>query len=395
GALMGVLYNCAGVLISGIMSEEGYSSSSLSGFFTARNLVQAVAMLATAQLFRKLNIKIVSLGVGLFTSFSFLLMPLYKSPELWTLSGILSGIGTSLSMLLPTTVINNWFVKKKGTFLGIVTMLSGVLGMVLNPLVSKYITSHGWKKSAVLLGGLSLTLNVIATILMEKHPEDVGALPYGSDGTDVQSYEAKPRSLGREKLTLAEIGTYLFILFTVSMTGKGIQMTSYIPQYSTSLGYALEVGGRLTSAIMIGNFTAKFLYGIVCDWLGAWRSVQVFLGIIGSSFLLLSLFGGVLPIMYLACVFLGFSYMSGIGLSMVAVELFDKDKFETQYSRNSMFGTLVMTPIPYLVSYIFDKTGSFRIIFLTYAFFMFLAIVLISMRNKLGVIKNTDTQDKE
>ena len=93
--------------------------------------------------------------------------------------------------------------------------------------------------------------------------------------------------------------------------------------------------------------------------------------------------------MYLACVFLGFSYMSGIGLSMVAVELFDKDKFETQYSRNSMFGTLVMTPIPYLVSYVFDKTGSFRIIFLTYAFFMFLAIVLISMRNKLGVIKQT------
>ena len=186
GALMGVLYNCAGVLISGIMSEEGYSSSSLSGFFTARNLVQAVAMLATAQLFRKLNIKIVSLGVGLFTSFSFLLMPLYGSPELWTLSGILSGIGTSLSMLLPTTVINNWFVKKKGTFLGIVTMLSGVLGMVLNPLVSKYITTHGWKKSAILLGGLSLTLNVIATILMEKYPEDVGALPYGSDGTNVQ-----------------------------------------------------------------------------------------------------------------------------------------------------------------------------------------------------------------
>ena len=389
GALMGVLYNCAGVLISGIMSEEGYSSSSLSGFFTARNLVQAVAMLATAQLFRKLNIKIVSLGVGLFTSFSFLLMPLYGSPELWTLSGILSGIGTSLSMLLPTTVINNWFVKKKGTFLGIVTMLSGILGMVLNPMVSKYITSHGWKKSAILLGGLSLTLNVIATILMEKHPEDVGALPYGSNGTNMQAYEAKPRSLGGEKLTLAEIGTYLFILFTVSMTGKGIQMTSYIPQYSTSVGYALEVGGRLTSAIMIGNFTAKFLYGIVCDWLGAWRSVQVFLGIIGSSFLMLSLFGGVLPVMYLACVFLGFSYMSGIGLSMVAVELFDKDKFETQYSRNSMFGTLVMTPIPYLVSYVFDKTGSFRIIFLTYAFFMFLAIVLISMRNKLGVIKQT------
>ena len=388
GALMGVLYNCAGILISGIMTEEGYSSSSLSGFFTARNLVQAVAMLVTAQLFRKLNIKIVSLGVGLLTSFSFLLMPLYGSPELWTLSGVLSGIGTSLSMLLPTSVINYWFAKKKGTFLGIVTMLSGILGMLLNPIMSSYISSHGWRRSAILLGGLSLLLNITATILLVKRPEDVGALPYGSDGTQMPAYEEKTRSLGTEKITWAELGTYLFILFTVSMTGRGIQMTSYIPQYSTSLGYALEIGGTLTSAIMIGNFTAKFLYGIVCDWLGAWRSVQVFLGIIGTSFLLLSLFGGILPVMYAACFFLGFSYMSGIGLSMVAVELFDKDKFETQYSRNSMFGTLVTTPIPYLISYVFDKTGSFHLIFMAYAFMMFLAIVLIVFRNKFGVIKN-------
>ena len=112
GALMGVLYNCAGVLISGIMSEEGYSSASLSGFFTARNLVQAVAMLVTAQLFRQLNIKIISLGVGILTSLSFLLMPLFRSPGLWTLSGVLAGVGTSLSMLLPTTVINNWLDRK-------------------------------------------------------------------------------------------------------------------------------------------------------------------------------------------------------------------------------------------------------------------------------------------
>ena len=389
GAMMGVLYNCTGVLISGIMSAEGYTSASLSGYFTARNFVQAIAMLFTAQLFRKLHIKIICLGAGIFTTGAFFLMPLYRDSGMWILSGILSGIGTSLSMLLPTTVINAWFTKKKGTFLGIVTMLSGILDMLLNPVISRYITANGWKPASVLLGGISLALNIAATLLLEKRPEDVDAVPYGGFAPDVHPYEVKGRSLGGSAVTLGEIGTYHFILVTVSMTGKGIQMTSYIPQYSTSLGYALEVGGSLTSAIMIGNFTAKFLYGIVCDWLGAWKSVQVFLVIIGSSFLLLSLFGGVLPVMYIACVLLGFSYMSGLGLSMVAVELFDKDRFETQYSRNSMFGTITTTPLPYIVSYVFDKTGSFRLIFMAYAFMMFLAVVLISLRRKLGVIKKT------
>ena len=389
GAMMGVLYNCTGVLISGIMSAEGYTSASLSGYFTARNFVQAIAMLFTAQLFRKLHIKIICLGAGIFTTGAFFLMPLYRDPGMWILSGILSGIGTSLSMLLPTAVINAWFTKKKGTFLGIVTMLSGVLGMLLNPVISRYITVNGWKPASVLLGGISLALNIAATLLLEKRPEDVDAVPYGGFAPDARPYEVKGRSLGGSAVTLGEIGTYLFILFTVSMTGKGIQMTSYIPQYSTSLGYTLEVGGKLTSAIMIGNFTAKFLYGIICDWLGAWKSVQVFLVIIGTSFLLLSLFGGVLPVMYIACVLLGFSYMSGLGLSMVAVELFDKDKFETQYSRNSMFGTIATTPLPYVVSYVFDRTGSFHLIFMAYAAMMFLAVILISLRRKFGVIRET------
>ncbi len=387
GALMGV-YNCVGVLITGIMNAEGYTSSSLSGYYTARNLFQAIGMLVTAGFLKRRSIRLVTACVGICTTVSLLLMCVYSRPWMWIVSGVISGIGNSLSMLLPTTVINAWFVKKKGTFLGIVTMLSGILGMILNPLVAEYITAEGWRSAAVLLGVSSLVLNLTAACLLVKRPRDVGAVPYGGEETDpVPTDAGRVSRLGTEKITLRELGVYLFVLLTVSMTAKGIQMTSYVPQYSTSLGYPLEIGGRLTSAIMIGNFSAKLLYGVVCDRIGAWPSVQVFLGIIGTAFLLLSLFGGVLPVMYAACVLLGFSYMSGLALSMVAVELFDRDRFETQYSRCSMFGTLTTFPIPFLVSYVFDLTGSFRLIFMTYACLLYLGILLVWLRRRLGVVR--------
>ncbi len=386
GALMGVQYNCSGVLISGIMSAEGYSSSSLSGFFTLRNTFQAVAMLFTAQFLRRYDIRLVSFAAGAASAASLLLMVLYHSPRMWLLSGFLAGMGNSLSMLLPTSVINAWFTKRKGTFLGFVTMLSGVLGMLLNPVVSHYIRVHGWRSAAVLLGCLSLGLHLLASLLLAKRPEDVGAEPYGGFDPEIKLSDVRTNTrLLDGGITLHELKVYLFILLSVSMTSKGIQMASYIPQYSTSLGYPLEVGGRLTSAIMIGNFSAKFLFGIICDWLGAWRSTQVFLAIIGLSFFLLSAFGGVIPVMYLACVLLGFSYMSGLALSMVAVELFDREHFETQFSRNSMFSTLVTIPLPYLISKVFDMTGSFRLIFLTFAFLLWLGILLISLRHRLGI----------
>ena len=79
GALMGVQYNCSGVLISGIMSAEGYSSSSLSGFFTLRNTFQAVAMLFTAQFLRRYDIRLVSFTAGVASAAS-LLLPVYTGP---------------------------------------------------------------------------------------------------------------------------------------------------------------------------------------------------------------------------------------------------------------------------------------------------------------------------
>ncbi|MBQ8994569.1 MAG: MFS transporter [Oscillospiraceae bacterium] len=391
GSLMGLQYNCAGVLISGIMSAEGYTSSSLSGFFTMRNTIQALGMLVTARLLKEKSIKAVSLGIGLCSGASLFLMSLYNASWMWLISGILAGLANSLSMLLTTTVINAWFTKKKGTFLSLATVISGVLGMVLNPIVSRYIESSGWRSAAVILGLASFGMNLAGTLLLVKRPEDVDAEPYGGFAIPVDKTVDEKKRSSSWLPTWHELKIYLFVLLSVSMTGKGIQMTSYIPQYSTALGYPLEIGGKLTSCIMIGNFTAKILFGLVSDWIGAWKSVQVFLALLGLSFFLLATFGGVLPVMFAACVLLGFAYMSGLGLSMVAVEIFDKEHFEEQYSRNSMFATIMTIPLPFIISYLFDLTGSFRLIFYAFAFLMYLGIFLISLRYKLGIVKRSET----
>ncbi len=387
GSLMGVLFNSTGVLITGIMEAEGWSSGDLAGYYTMRTLVQCVSMLFTAQLMKRFNIKLVTACVGIISSLAFFLMYFYTRPEMWYLSGILSGAATSLSMLLPTTVIKAWFVKKRGTFTGIFTTLSGVIGALLNPVVSRFIENRGWRNTALMLSALNFAMMLMAAILMERRPADVGAVPYGGkEGEDYGEVEIHERNLGG-KLTLREIGVYVFIFFTASMLGKGIQMTSYIPQYATNLGYSLNVGAALTSAIMVGNVSAKLIFGLISDWVGPWRTIQIFLCLIASSFIMLTTMGHVLPVVYLACLLLGFSYASGVGLSLVAVELFDEERFETQYSRNSFFEGLVTIPLPQIIAAVYDSTGSFSILFIALAALQLAGVVLISLRSRMGVVK--------
>ena len=388
GTLVGVLNNCFGVLISAIITAEGYTSSALSGFYSLKTVAQALSLLVTSRMLQKHNFKLVAFCVATLSSLSMVLMYFYHAPWLWNISGILYGIGCSLVMLIPTTIVNNWFINNKATLMGIVTMLSGVFGMVMSPLVSRYILAYGWRNAALTLGIVSFLL-FFSAFFLERKPSDVNALPFGGDSSETvpeqKSGDSEQPTQEKKPITLHEAAVYLFILLTVSMAGKGAQITSYIPQFSTSLGYPLTVGGTLTSAVMIGNFSSKILFGIVCDRIGVWSSLQLFLGLLCLAYLLLCFFGNTLPVLYVACILLGFSYMIGIALSMSSIRLFPPEEFAVRYSRASMLNTAITIPIPMFISFVFDRTGSFKPVFIYYAVSMVVGIVLVALRNKLKV----------
>lgn len=380
GALMGILFNCTGVLIAGIREAEGYTSASLSGFYTLRGLMTAIAVLFTAKIMQKFPIRPVIICVGVGAGLAYILMYFYTAPWMWNISGVLIGLVTSLSFLLPSSVIRAWFVKKRGTFLGIFTVLSGALGATLNPVISAFIENHGWRQAALLMGFSAMGVILLSAFMIVRSPADVGELPYG--GTEADLRQAAKKHPGKVPLS---IRSYVFIFFAVSVGNMAIQANSYIPQYSNSLGYPLMMGATMTSAIMIGNISAKLLFGIVSDFLGVWRSIQIFFGLLCAAFLGLTFFGNSLAIMYLASYLLGFAYTSGIGLSLVCMELFPGEQYEIQYSRVSMIGSLLSSFVPYAIGYVFDATGSFRTIFLSFAAALVFSICLIALRRRLGI----------
>ena len=387
GAMMGILFNCAGVLINGVIQAEGYTSSSVSSYYTLRGLVSTVAMIFTAKILTKVNIKVMVVMVGFIGSLSFFLMSMYTQPWQWAISGVLHGIGSSLVVLLPTSVIRAWFIKNRGTFMGVYMMLSGVIGAIFNPLAGKLIQSVGWRNTAVILASTAFTLVFISALLIVRKPSDVGALPYGGEEEPDTDTKTPSASTADRKHVPIKLGTYLYIFCSVTVAGLAIQMVSYVPQYASSLGYDTMIGAKMTSILMIGNMSAKVLFGVCSDYVGLWRSIQIFLGLIGSGLVILTAGSGVPLLLDIGALLMGFGYMNGVANSLVSAEIFEPDQFEIQYSRLSMLSGLSTAISPSIISGVYDSTGSFKPVFMFLAAWLFIAILLISLREKLGIVK--------
>ena len=132
-----------------------------------------------------------SIIMGNILGFAGFLLLSYHS-QLWELFlgyGLLIGLGAGFGgMLASTTVINNWFVKKRSLALSIFLGSGGAAGMVMGPAIMKLIEKAGWRTTVLTMSFLVLLFAVILpAILIKNKPQDLGQVPDGPDGAKLQS----------------------------------------------------------------------------------------------------------------------------------------------------------------------------------------------------------------
>jgi sugar phosphate permease len=93
---------------------------------------------------------------------------------------LLSVATTGIGYIPVSDLITRWFVRRRGTAIGLAMMGISAGGLVLAPLVSQIIQNLGWRASFVFLGILVWVLGLPITLLvMKAGPEEMGLLPDG------------------------------------------------------------------------------------------------------------------------------------------------------------------------------------------------------------------------
>jgi MFS family permease len=178
-----------GVLLPVITLEFGWSRAEVAGALSIGiicfGLPSPLWGILTARLGPRFTLIVGNLIAGLGIAGIFFIQEIWHIYVLYALIGMGAGLG---GYIPGTTIINNWFIKKRSLALGIFMACAGLGGLVLPPLTTALISAIDWRFSWLVLSGLILVIVVLlgCVILVRNKPEDMGQRP---DGMPAESHD--------------------------------------------------------------------------------------------------------------------------------------------------------------------------------------------------------------
>ena len=205
-ALTGLLLYSFPVFLPFLRETFGWSRASISWANSLALIVQGLASpLAGMYVMRYGARKALAAG-GILCVLCFVVASFHtRLWELYLAYAVLFGLGGSLcGMLAMTTIVNNWFVKKRPLALSILLTAGGLGGLVMVPLIMAMINRFGWRNSYLVLAAMIFVLLVVLPgFLVVNKPEDLGQVPDG-----IQAEEKKDSSPRQAKSVRNSCGFY-------------------------------------------------------------------------------------------------------------------------------------------------------------------------------------------
>jgi sugar phosphate permease len=303
--------------------------------------------------------------------------------ELWqafTIFSLLSLFRVGFVTIPGMTMISNWFFKKKGIALGIMTAGQGMGGLVLSPITIFLISSLGWRMAWVGIGLLTCVIMIPSALLVAKQkPEIMGLVPYGmaSESRDITS--GVP--LKSDEFTLRQIikmPTFWLIacLYPLYLFGH-----SSIFQHGYSLfidkGISSMLAGTMLGILGLFSLSGKIALGYLSDKISVRYIMMVALALAAASILPLILAEPVFGA-WLFIVFWGFWECGIIALQPVLVaNTFNRAIIGKMLGIFTLFTVFPQLIGPAFMGYVFDITGSYNLALFVLIVFYLASLVMV------------------
>lgn len=341
------------------------------------------------------------------------LMWLSQSTALWHFYiafGVIAAIGSVMLHIVPlTTIVSHWFVRNRGTAIGIVAAGSGV-GQLSLPLLQYLISRIGWRNSYFLLG---LAILVIPTALiwlfLYSHPADRGLSsddemkPRRKRKIVEVVVEAEGEVLERKRGIMRKgevvildkewaekewtvgkaVRTFRFWALTLvmAMFAAGFFLISvHLVAYLTDKRYSPVMAASVMGLQGLINVVGKFVGGVLCDRIGREKTLTLSIAIFVGCIVLLNI-GGIVfsPLaIYTFTIFYGMGY----GMALPALMASAADLFQGKHF-GAILGVMILGGFTggaigtWMGGYFFDLTQAYQVNFWVAALVMLISAGLI------------------
>jgi MFS family permease len=290
--------------------------------------------------------------------------------------GVLVAAGIACIMMPAAAVIADWFIRSRGTAMGIISAGSSLSAFLFYPLNAWLIASFGWRH-ALDVYGLIILLGIgpLGALFYRRHPADVGAVPHGTqlasvkrDGPPLPKAMLSREGEARELTLTTALRTYqlwaLFAMWGLGVVGYQIMMTH---QVAHALGQGFDLGTIAWAFGLSGIFTGvgNLIGGVLSDrWSREWVfSVGSGIGVLGIwCFSALTGPHNLMLLLIYTVSGLGFGMRISL-LTAIPADLFAGRHFGAILGFANGGGGLGGFIGPFLAGYLFDRTGNYQLAF--------------------------------
>ena len=171
-------------------------------------------------------------------------------------------------------LVGEWFVKFRGTILGIITAASGLGASLFAIVLTNIMQAKGWRASQYFSGALIIAAAVIVFLTVRAKPADMGLAPYGADESGAAENKAKKRKLpdfegfSMDKLKKSPV-LWLFLLSAFLSAACTYAPYQILFSCLMDKGVAPEDAAKIQSLMFLLLAGTKILDGTLCDLIGA------------------------------------------------------------------------------------------------------------------------------
>ncbi|MFC1885934.1 MFS transporter [Thermodesulfobacteriota bacterium] len=381
----GVGFYCQSVILDPLRNYHGWSKGTISSALSFYFFIMGLSGTVVGRIIDKYGSRPVLIIGSVIMGLALLGMSLIQ--DIWQLYIVyfIMAVGFTCTSLLPTTtLITNWFIRKRGFAMSLTMTGLSVGGIFIVPFATYLIAGWGIRLTLPVLGVLFWIIIIpIAIFFIRQHPSDLDQFPDG-DSAENARYDKPVGSLSQASQTriwtrVQAMRTMAFWSIVIAfLLGLGGQITfmmhqvSFLGQYLGPIKAAYAVSITAAASII-----GRFIMGLVVDrYDKRYMTILCFM-LQGSSLIALANTHHNIALYFGTFIF-GLTMGSILMMQPLIVgECFGMVSFGTISGLAGLFGTSGSAFGPMIAGFIYDATHSYDLAFTIFATASVLASIII------------------
>ena len=377
----GVRYTI-GVVFKPLITEFGWDRGLVSLGFFINMTIYSFSIIIAGRAYDRYGPKWVIIISNVFLSTGFMSLAFIGSFRgFFIFYGIVAALGMGgTTVPLFAVLTSKWFEKGRGLAVSLGLTGSCVGQFVLVPVFTILVLRYGWRISYFFIGLVMLIIiTTLAFLVIKGDPHDLGLKPWGHTNEVKLRKEGdkKPAALESRDLGLTDaMKTYSFWLFVVFMfiCGSGdFMVTTHLIPMVTDYNIPPTTAGNMLAWLGLMSLPGILIAGPLSDKIGT--KIPIFLTFLLRFvlFILILKYQNLVSFYIFACAF-GFTLLITAPLNAILVgRLYG-------FSHIGLISGFITTIhhlgggfLAYVAGEVFDRTGSYRLIFILSAVMVLIA----------------------